>query len=246
MSADLQAVERDGYVVMENLIDAAACAEIKREAKRLVHHTGSNPFEGLNTQRVYNVLAKTRALDELADHPRVMALMDGLFLPNYLLSQLQMINIRPGEAAQRLHMDDGFYPLIRPRPLLGAATIWAIDDFTAENGATVVVPGSHKWVGERAAEREEARPVVMPAGSCVFFLGTLWHGGGENRSNADRLAATCQYCQPWLRQQENFFLEVPPDTVRALRPKIQSMMGYSIHGSFMGFVDRHHPLKVLN
>src|SRR5262245_48450966 len=108
LAAQLEALDRDGYVVLENLIDRERCALIREEANRLAHKTGANPFEGHLTQRVYAPLSKTRAIDDLLDHPRVLALLDALFLPNYLLSQAQIINILPGEAAQALHYDDAF------------------------------------------------------------------------------------------------------------------------------------------
>lgn len=243
---DYAALSRDGYVVLERLIDDAACEAIRREAARLLKGSGRNGFEGFNTQRVYNVLAKTRLLDGLIDHPRVLSLLDRLFEPNYLLSQAQLINIHPGEAAQALHFDDGFYKVPRPRPPLGAAAIWAIDAFTDLNGATVVVPGSQDWGQVPVPTPTQAIPCTMPAGSAVFLLGTLWHGGGANRANESRLAFTAQYCAPWLRQQENFFLEVPRETVRALRPSLQSLIGYSIYPPFMGMVDSMHPKRVLD
>lgn len=167
-----------------------------------------------------------------------------MFLPNYLLSQAQVINILPGEAAQPLHHDDGFYRLPRPRAPLGAATVWAIDGFTAMNGATVVIPQSHSWA-DRMGEVTEALPAVMPAGSVIFFLGTTWHGGGANRSDNSRLAVTCQYCEPYLRQQENFLLELDSKTVASLAPELQSLVGYSVHPPFMGMVDGKHPLRLL-
>ena len=244
--ADFAALERDGYVVIEALLSREQCAEIRRESERLLGATGRNAFEGLTTQRVYNALAKTRALDDLVDHPRILALLDRLFLPNYLLSQAQLIHILPGEAAQLLHADDSFYRVPRPRPPLGAATIWAIDEFTSHNGATVVVPGSHRWDEARRPTPEEAMPCVMPAGSVVFFLGTLWHGGGANTSQAPRLAATCQYCEPWLRQQENFSLGVPRELARGLRESLLRMLGYSIYPPFMGMVDGMHPKRLLD
>jgi ectoine hydroxylase-related dioxygenase (phytanoyl-CoA dioxygenase family) len=210
----------------------------------LLDKHGRNNFEGALTQRVYSVLNKTRACDRIVDHPRVLALLDRLFLPNYLLSMLQVINILPGEAAQMLHSDDLFYPIPRPRAPLGAATIWAIDDFTDTNGATDIIPGSHAW-GDRVPSDAERRPVVMPAGSCVFFVGTLWHGGGANRSASPRLAVTAQYCEPWLRPQEAFTLSATRDTVRAVSEDIRRMLGYSIFPPFIGQVDGMHPKRLL-
>ena len=243
--ADHADLMRDGYVIFERLIDVKKCEVLRAEAERLVAGSGRNSFEGFKTQRVYNILAKTREADDLLDHPRVLALLDRLFEPNYLLSQAQFINILPGEEAQTLHHDDGFYKIPRPHPTFGAATIWAIDDFTADNGATSIIPKSHLWDSNRGATPDEAIPCVMPAGSAIFFLGTLWHGGGANSSPSARLAFTGQYCAPWLRQQENFFLEVSRETTRAVRPTLQSLMGYSIYPPFMGMVDSMHPKRVL-
>jgi ectoine hydroxylase-related dioxygenase (phytanoyl-CoA dioxygenase family) len=242
--ADLAAVQRDGYVILPDLLTTDELAEIREAAGPLLDRHGRNAFEGRTTQRVYSVLNKTRTCDRVADHPRVLALLDRLFLPNYLLSMLQMINILPGEQAQMLHTDDGFYPLPRPRKALGAATIWAIDDFTADNGATDIVPGSHEW-GHRMPEESEREPAVMRAGSCVFFLSTLWHGGGANRSANPRMAVTAQYCEPWLRPQEAFTLSTTRDTVRAVSEDIRRMLGYSIHPPFIGQVDGMHPKRLL-
>jgi len=242
---ELEALERDGYVVLEELIDREQCARIREESLRLADKHGANPFEGLRTQRVYAPLSKTRVIDDLIDHPRVLSLLDALLLPNYLLSQAQIINILPGEAAQPLHHDDAFCPLPRPHQTIHAAFIAAIDDFTEDNGATVVVPGSHRW-GDRRPLREEARPCCMRAGSALLFLGSLWHGGGENRTDKPRLAVTGQYCEPWLRQHENFYLELTKDQARALREPIRSLVGFSIHPPFMGMVDRRHPRRYLD
>lgn len=245
IDADFETLMRDGYVIIENLISAETCAAIKQEGLALLGQTGRNAFEGHQTQRVYNVLSKTRSTDRLADHPRILGLMDRLFRPGFLLSQSQIINIRPGEAAQDLHADDAFYRIPRPRQPLGAATVWAIDDFTEENGATVVVPGSHRWGDDRVAKRSEAIPAVMPAGSVIFFLGTTWHGGGKNRSSAARFAITHQYCEAYMRQQENYLLELSKDTVRSLSPELQALVGYSIYPPFMGMVEGMHPLRLL-
>lgn len=242
---DFETLMRDGYVIINNLIPPETCAAIKEEGLALLGQTGRNPFEGHQTQRVYNVLSKTRATDQLAVHPRILGLMDRLFEPGFLLSQSQIINILPGEAPQGLHHDDAFYHLPRPRQPLGAATVWAIDDFTEDNGATVIVPGSHSWGNDRQAARSEALPAVMPAGSVVFFLGTTWHGGGENNSPSARFAITHQYCEAYMRQQENYLLELSKDTVRTLSPVLQALVGYSIYPPFMGMVEGMHPLRSL-
>ena len=245
IDADYETLMRDGYVIIKNVISKEVCEEIKENGLHLLEHKGRNSFEGHETQRVYDVLSKTRLTDRLADHPRILGLMDKLFRPGFLLSQSQIINILPGEQAQGLHTDDAFYRIPRPRQALGAATVWAIDDFTEQNGATVVIPKSHEWDDERIGNRAEAIPAVMPAGSVIFFLGTTWHGGGENRSNAPRFAITHQYCEAYMRQQENYLLELSKNTVRALSPELQALIGYSIYAPFMGMVAGKHPLRLI-
>jgi hypothetical protein len=245
VEADLAALDRDGYVVWENLLSTEDCRDIRQVVRPWLGHTGRNSFEGRRTQRIYSVLSRTRVCDSLVDNPRVLAALDRLLMPNYLLSALQAINIQPGETAQLAHHDDGFYPIPRPRAPLAAATIWAIDDFTADNGATVVIPGSHRWGKRRPGPADHALPVVMPAGSCVFFVGTLWHGGGANTTTRERLAVTAQYCEPWLRPMEAFTLSVSREIARTVSDDIRRMLGYSIHPPFVGAVDGLHPLRLL-
>lgn len=245
----MRALLRDGYVVFEHLLPKEMVQEIRQDVvPRLTHGGGRNNFEGLATQRLYAVIEKTLVCNALVEHPLVLGLLDRVLEPNYLLSQLQAINILPGEAQQPFHHDDAFYLFPRPRRPLGAATIWAIDPFTEENGATVVIPGSHGWDDHMptAEEVTEQRSVVMPEGSLLFFVGTLWHGGGANRSSAPRLCITSQYCAPYLRQQENFSLSVSRERARACSEHVQRMLGYSIYPPFMGFVNGMHPKRLLD
>lgn len=117
----------------------------------------------------------------------------------------------------------------------------ALDEYTAFNGSTVVIPGSHKWDSERTPDRSETMPVVMPAGSIVYFVGTLWHGGGENRSNADRQALTVQYCMSWMRQLENQLLAVDWEKLEGIPQRLIDMMGYKVGNPFLGYCDGRTP-----
>jgi ectoine hydroxylase-related dioxygenase (phytanoyl-CoA dioxygenase family) len=243
---DIAAVERDGYVIIEGLLERDRIEAIRTDVMpRFEHSKGRNNFEGFATQRLYGVLEKTRVCDDLVEHPRILALLDRVLQPNYLLSQLQVINVLPGEAAQPVHYDDAFYEVPRPRRALGAATIFAIDDFTSDNGATVLLPRSHLWDDRDPTDGDPRMPAAMRAGSVVFFLGTLWHGAGENRTSKGRLCVTAQYCAPWCRQQENFSLSVSRERARTSSEHIQRMLGYSIHPPFMGFVNGRHPKRLL-
>jgi hypothetical protein len=246
LQAQHEQLMRDGYIIIENLVSREVMDELREEAVPHLELMGRNSFEGERTQRIYGVPEKLRSADPFIEHPLVMAHLDRLMLPNYLLSQAQVINIKTDSPAQPLHIDDGFYPWPRPRPALSVATVFAIDDFTEENGATVAIPGSHLWGEDRFPEEEDRRvAAVMPAGSCILFLGNLWHGGGANYSGADRLAITAQYCEPWLRTQENYFLSVSPETAASVSENMRRLLGYSIHPPFMGMSEGMHPKRKL-
>jgi ectoine hydroxylase-related dioxygenase (phytanoyl-CoA dioxygenase family) len=247
VDALMEEVNKHGYVIIPNLVSRELMNNIKAEITPLLTHDGRNEFEGHKTRRIYSVIEKTLALNPLLEHPLIMALLDRVLLPNYLLSQLQAINILPGETSQPLHCDDGFYPIPRPRKPFSAATIWAIDDFTADNGATVAIPDSHLWGDEHPGDGSGFNLVsaVMPAGSVLFFLGTLWHGGGANHSNGARMAATAQYCEPWARKQENYSLAISRERAKLCSEKIQKMLGYSMFFPFIGFVNGRDPIRLL-
>jgi ectoine hydroxylase-related dioxygenase (phytanoyl-CoA dioxygenase family) len=248
VDALLRAVRDDGYVIIPELLPREVMAGIASEARPFLQHDGRNEFEGYRTRRIYSVIEKTLALNPLVEHPLILALLDRLFMPNYLLSQLQVIDVLPGEVRQPLHHDDGFYPIPRPRPPIGAATIWAVDDFTSENGATLLVPKSHLWGDVASADVDTSAlvPAVMPSGSVLFFVGTLWHGAGPNDSAAPRMAATAQYCEPWARQQENYSLAISRERAKRCSATIQGLLGYSMLFPFIGFVNGRDPRRLLD
>ena len=244
----LDVYERDGYVVLPSILAPDALARIHEEMAPLLAASplGRNDFEGFASNRVYALLRKAPSVAAIVEHPDTKAMLDRLLLPGYLLSANLAINLLSGETAQNYHIDDGFYPLPRPRPAVSVSVIWAIDAFTAENGATEVIPGSHRWGSEQPAlDDDRAVKVIMPSGSAVVFSGQLWHRGGANNSDARRLAISPQFCQPWARQQENMMFSVG-DAALNLSANIQSMIGYSIHPPFMGHIDGMHPLRLLD
>jgi ectoine hydroxylase-related dioxygenase (phytanoyl-CoA dioxygenase family) len=259
----ITAIDRDGFVIIEDFLTAQDLAEVRRVLDLyLGAHDGRNNFEGYRTERVYTLVGRARVFWNIVLDPRILALCRHYFLPNFLLTASQAIQIKPGETPQPFHADDLFYTIPRPRPMVSLSTIVAVDDFTADNGGTEVIPGSNLWSDSDLAgmmgintdqtpgaqQRFEtlARPVQMPAGACVVFSGTLVHRGGANRSAAPRCAFSNQYCQPWARQQENFILGVPQEVARQMPTELQSLLGYSIHPPFMGQLSARHPLKALD
>jgi ectoine hydroxylase-related dioxygenase (phytanoyl-CoA dioxygenase family) len=228
-------------------------------------HAGRNDFEGTRTERIYTLVARARVFWRIALEPRVLALCERFLQPGFLLTASQAIQINPDETPQPFHTDDGFYSIPRPRPMVSLSTIVAVDAFTAENGGTEIVPGSHTWSDDRLAgtfddgglldgsDRERAdaeleslaRPIEMPAGACVVFAGTLLHRGARNGSDRSRCAFSHQYCEPWARQQENFVLGVPVEVAREMPERLRELLGYSIHPPFMGQLTASHPEKAL-
>jgi ectoine hydroxylase-related dioxygenase (phytanoyl-CoA dioxygenase family) len=257
----LDELDRQGCTVLPDFLSPAALARVREGlAPYLETHAGRNDFEGFRTERVYTLVGRGRVFEDIAEDPRVLALLDTLLRPGYLLTASQAICIHPGESAQPIHHDDSFYPIPRPRPSISFSTIVAVDAFSAENGGTEIIPGSHRWsdaqiaggYGGPGTDRRPADaleralvPMAVPAGACIFFHGTLMHRGGANRSAAPRLAFSNQYCEPWARTQENFFLGLPPEIVRTMSARVQTLLGYEIMPPFMGHVTASHPLKSL-
>jgi len=250
----------DGLTIVEDFLDRDTLAEARAGIVPLMGaHKGRTDFEGYLTERVYTLVARGKVFERIAEDPRMLALADRVLVRKYLLSVTQAINIHPGENAQGFHRDGGYYllpPTFRP---VCIGMIAALDDFTAENGATEMLPGSHKWSetelqtfavarNDRTLQRDYAtklKTIEMPAGAAVIFVGTLFHQGGANKSNAPRLALTNQYCEAWLRTQEAFHLSIPLERARAMSARLQQLLGYDTFGDSMGNLTGMNPARAL-
>ncbi len=265
--------EQNGYVVFEQLMSAERLDAVRSALAPYLAEdlTGRNTFEGLRSNRIYGLLAKSPVFAEMVTHPVAMAFAHDELGDDFLLSALLAINLQSGETPQPWHFDTGHSPAQMPHIGFGVSTFWAIDDTTEANGATEVIPGSHRWDAERAkaeihdrvnftefhgqlradhadddpGRHPDAVQVVMPAGSMMVAKGSLWHRGGANRSGAARMIVTPQYCAGWLRQLENMVLAVPPEEVGAYPEEVRRLLGYSIYSAFMGYVDGMHPARTI-
>jgi len=248
--AHASTIRSEGFVVLERVLSPAEVAAQRAALAPWLQGKlmGRNDFEGFSTERVYALLAKDPALALLVEHPRLLGIVDRLLAPHYLLSAFLAIHVHPGETPQGWHFDDGGCRVPRPRPMYGVSAIWALDEFTVENGATQVIPRSHLWADDAPPPKsDDAVSISMPAGSVLVLAGNLVHRGAASRGGGTRLGVTPQYCQPWLRQIENMPLAVPPDAARKLSPRVQALLGYSIAApSFMGYVDGLDPRRLLD
>jgi hypothetical protein len=236
-----------GCLVVTDLMDQAARSTLVEE---LASHLDAAPFKTDDdpaafypalTQRVTALVARSGQVRELILHPTVTAICDHFLHPTapdgYQLHVTAALNVAPGARAQVLHREEDaftFFPL--PRPHLVVATMWAITDFRADNGGTLLVPGSHCWTADRQPTPGDIVAAEMPAGSVLFWLGGTLHGAGANISEEWRYGVVLTYSAAWLRQEENQYLDVPPDIADSLSPALQLMIGYKMNGA-LGFHD---------
>jgi len=242
----VEALDVDGYCIVEGLLSPSDTAAARASLVEVLGATptGRNDFEGFKTQRIYALFAKTRAFDEPAIHPLLLGVLDRVLGPCQL-SAPTGIQIGPGEKAQVLHRDQGIYPLPPDFGEVVVNTMWALDDFTEANGATRLVPGSHRWKDRRPGADDAIVQAVMPAGSVIFYRGKIFHGGGANTTERPRLGVILEYVVGWLRAQENHVLAVPRETVAELPERLQELLGYNIYPPFVGYVDGRHPRRYI-
>lgn len=234
----VEALHRDGGVIVRelapaNLVDAVACE--LRPGFDAFGESQRSDFSGSKTRRCGGVLRYAPSCAKLIAHQMVLDVADAILLPfcaEYQIGSTTGIELFPGEGEQQLHRDDSLYPIQLAGFELQIGVMWALDDFTEENGATRVVPGSHRYL--RAWHRPDLSGCVqatMRKGSALFYLGSTWHGGGANRSNAPRVGLINTYSLGWLRQEVNQYLEVPPEAARRYDARVRRLLGYTSHGA---------------
>lgn len=246
----------DGYTIVEGLIDSEVIERVKAAVTRL----GGGEYGPANAvspgRRVGSIVTKDTVFQDLAMIEEPRYLLGEVLGSGYLLTTNTSIEIVPGEQAGPIHTDELLYTSLvpSPHPPLVCNTMWAIDDFTVENGATVVVPGSHTEpfpidnFGDLSPDMAVPAPkeqAVMRAGSVLVFQGALWHTGGSNRSAANRLGIALNFCAGWIRPETANLLAMPLDEVRELAPPLQDMLGFGLYKGFIGHLDMQPPLAAL-
>lgn len=237
----LAVLKRDGAAVIRDAATPETIEAVREELRPCFDSEGTydqSEFNGYATLRVPGILARSRSAAELIAHPKLLEIADAILLPHctaYRIGSTTGIEIHPGETEQRLHRDDGIYPLRVPGMELQLSSNWALDDFTEENGATRLIPGSHAWKEAYVVREEDCVQAVMPKGSLLLYLGSVMHGGGANRSNRPRMGLVNTYALGWLRQEENQYLTIPRKIAESYPERLRRLMGYQTHGRLLGW-----------
>jgi ectoine hydroxylase-related dioxygenase (phytanoyl-CoA dioxygenase family) len=245
----IERVRQDGYTIVENAIEpeliealSAALARLERE---LDAKPAMNGFEGHRTVRIYNLLARDPVFERVPVHASVLPIIEGVLDHGCLISSLSSIAIDPGEIAQPIHADDMVIPLEKPHVPIVCNSMWALTDFTAANGATRLVAGSHRRGNPDYGGAYDSIPAEMPKGAVLIWDGSLWHGGGANVTDQRRTGIAMNYCAGFIRQQENQQLGISPDAVRGFSPRLRELVGYGVYRDLIGHIDKQSPAQLL-
>jgi ectoine hydroxylase-related dioxygenase (phytanoyl-CoA dioxygenase family) len=246
----LAEIDDVGYTIVEHaiepdLVDALTAALDHLEELYEVKPS-PNSFEGHDTVRIYNLLAFGYPFTRVPTHEHVLPIVERVLDPGCLVSSLSSIAIEPGERAQPIHADDQLIPLAKPHAPTVCNSMWALTDFTEANGATRVVPGSHRW--DHNPEYGAAYDSVaaeMPRGSVLVWHGSLWHGGGANTTDERRSGVAMNYCAGFIRQQENQQLGIPLGVLATFPKRLRELCGFGIYNMPIGHINKRDPAEML-
>ena len=250
LTRHLDEIESRGYTVLEKVIPADLVEGLNEALLRLERELATSPgcnlFEGHHTIRIYNLLARDPVFQRVPVFPALLPIVEGVLDRGALVSSLSSISIDPGEKAQPIHADDTLIRLPRPHPAVVCNSMWALTDFPEENGATRIVPGSHLDPEKpEYGSYPDSIPAEMEQGSILVWNGSLWHGGGANRSSERRVGIAMNYCAGFIRQQENQQLGIPLSLVKTFEPRLQELVGFGTYSNLMGHIDKQSPAQAL-
>jgi ectoine hydroxylase-related dioxygenase (phytanoyl-CoA dioxygenase family) len=234
---------RDGALIIDDLADVELIDRVTSEMRPYIDATppGSDEFSGRNTRRTGALIARSPASHELIQHPTILEVTAKLLdrAQSYQLHLTQVISIGPDSPGQSIHRDQWAFDFFEfPSDYhVQCNTIWALTDFTEENGATRLMPGSQDLANSFEHTVDETVPAEMAKGSCLLYTGKVYHGGGANRSDETRMGLNITYDVGWLRQEENQYLSVPHDVAVTLPDDLLRLMGYRTGAYALGYID---------
>jgi len=241
----VKVLREDGCVIISNLASPDVMDQILAELEPHIAATrgGDTDFLGHATRRIGALIARSPSARSLVTHPTILNTLDlalGDHGSTFQIDLTQLVDIGPGEPGQMIHRDQWSYDHF-PFPKGFEAeigTMWAVTDFTEEMGATRVIVGSHLWEDD-LSELDPALTAgaVMSKGSVLLYVGSIYHGGGANKSNVRRIGMNVGYSLGWLRQEENQYLACPPEIARTLPEGLLRLMGYQRGSVALGYVD---------
>jgi len=251
VDAHVARIAEHGYTIVEDAIEPSLLDTLNDELVRLEHDLGivpaTNDFEGSHTVRIYNLLVHGSCFEQVPVHPNVLPIVEGVLDRGCLISSLSSISIDPGETAQPIHADDQLIPLTKPHVPTVCNTMWALTDFTEENGATRIIPGTHLSAEDPDYfGTYDTIPAEMRKGSVLVWHGSLWHGGGANVSGDRRVGIAMNYCAGFIRQQENQQLGIPREVARGFSPRLRELVGYGVYNALIGHIDKRNPTFLLD
>jgi ectoine hydroxylase-related dioxygenase (phytanoyl-CoA dioxygenase family) len=246
------ALADDGAAIIDRLVDPRVLDRAKQELDPFIAATpfGPDDFAGRRTKRTGALIARSNTCRDLIVHPLILGVADKVLSRSsgFQLHLTQIISIDPGEPAQKIHRDQwafAFFPFPKGYEV-SCNTLWAMTDFTEENGATRVIPGSHRFDDRLELDGADTVAAEMERGSVLIYTGSLYHGAGANRSDHTRRGANITYSASWLRQEENQYLAVPFEVARTLPLELLRLMGYSRGAYALGYVDDlRDPIEVV-
>ena len=242
-------IAEQGFTVVRGVLAPEQADAYAEDLSRIEADLGTRPatneFEGTRTLRVYNLLRHGEMWQRIPVHPRVLPVVEGVLDAGCLISSLSSIRIMPGETAQPIHSDDQVIPVLLADPPVVCNTMWALTEFTEDNGATRLVPGSHAGDKPHFGKDYDSVAAEMHKGDVLVWHGRLWHGGGANTTDADRIGIAMNYCAGWVRQQETQQLGLPPELVTRFEPRLQELVGYGTYMGLIGHIEKRQPSELL-
>ena len=260
----LAALEDHGCVVVDDFFSAETMDRVLDDIGRLredadPHRPHVNEtigwFFGDKTRHLTALVRHSKTLrEEILVDLNLQKCCESILGPNcsgWQLNVAHFLDRGPNAAQQMWHRDHDVWIHLPKTFTVQLASMIALEDFTAENGATRLVPGSHRWENDRQPEPDEIQIAEMSKGAVALYVGGVMHAGGTNNTKAWRPGIHLSYTMGWLRTEENLCLSIPPSEAKDYSDEVLELIGYKYYdsideaGGFLGLVDLLDPAELV-